>query len=214
MYKRYVLFDFDGTLFDTSPGILRCLRAVLEKNGMDAHTDRWLHRFIGPPVIDALMEFYGVSREEAERLKSEYRVLYRAEGVYECAPMEGAEDCLRALRAAGVKIAVATSKPEYFAVQILERFKFTEYFDAVCGAESDAHSGKAEIVARALKKLNAPADDAVMVGDRKYDVLGAKACKIPCIGLDSGFAEEGEFAAAGAVAVVSGFRELTGMLLG
>ena len=110
VYKR-VLFDFDGTLFDTSPGILRCMRAALEKNGYDAHTREWLKRFIGPPVIPALKEFHGMDDAEAEKVKSDYRALYRAEGVFECAPMYGAKECLQRLRAAGIRLAVATSKP-------------------------------------------------------------------------------------------------------
>ncbi len=208
-----VLFDFDGTLFDTSPGILRCMRAALEKNGYDAHTDEWLKRFIGPPVIPALQEFYGMDGAEAEKVKTDYRALYRAEGVFECSPMPGAKECLQALRAAGIRLAVATSKPHYFAEEILKRYDFYDLFDAVCGARSDDRSGKAEIVAEALASLGARAEETVMVGDRKYDVLGAKACGIPCIGLDSGFAEEGEFEKAGAVGIVKTFEELTVRLL-
>ena len=107
MVYKTVLFDFDGTLFDTSPGILRCMRAALEKNGYDAHTREWLKRFIGPPVIPALKEFYGMDDAEAEKVKSDYRALYRAEGVFECAPMDGAKECLQRLRAAGIRLAVA-----------------------------------------------------------------------------------------------------------
>lgn len=213
VYKR-VLFDFDGTLFDTSPGILRCMRAALEKNGYDAHTREWLKRFIGPPVIPALKEFHGMDDAEAEKVKSDYRALYRAEGVFECAPMYGAKECLQRLRAAGIRLAVATSKPYYFAEDILKRFGFYGLFDAVCGAVSDEHSGKEEIVANALSALGAGAEGTVMVGDRKYDVLGAKACGIPCIGLDSGFAEEGEFERAGALCVVRDFVSLGDLLLG
>ena len=118
------------------------------------------------------------------------------------------------LRAAGIRLAVATSKPYYFAEDILKRFGFYGLFDAVCGAVSDEHSGKEEIVANALSALGAGAEGTVMVGDRKYDVLGAKACGIPCIGLDSGFAEEGEFERAGALCVVRDFVSLGDLLLG
>lgn len=214
MRFSFVLFDFDGTLFDTSPGILRCMRAALEKNGYDAHTDDWLKRFIGPPILPALKEFYAIDGAEAEKVKTDYRAMYRAEGVFECSPMPGAKECLLALRAAGIKLAVATSKPYYFAEDILKRYGFYDLFDAVCGAHSDEHSAKAEIVADALSALNAVPERTVMVGDRKYDVLGAGECGIPCIGLDSGFAEEGEFQRAGAIFVVSSFQQLTQRLLG
>ena len=213
MQKKYILFDFDGTLFDTSPGILHGIRFALEKRGIAVGEDRELYKFIGPPLIPALTEFCGMSEAEAEQTKEIYRAYYREKGVFECAPYAGAEDCLRALRGAGRKLAVATSKPVYFARQILERFGFTEYFAAVCGAESDAHAGKAEIVRRAAEALGASADGCVMVGDRKYDVLGAKENGIPCIAFDSGFAEPGEYEAAGAVAVVRDFAELQRLLL-
>ena len=164
LYRPNILFDFDGTLFDTAPGILHCMRDALTACGYDPGDDAALRRFVGPPVLEALREFYGMDEAEAERVKTLYRTAYRAEGVYECAPIAGAEECLRALKAAGAHIAVATSKPIRFAREILQRFRFDGYFDAVCGAEDDAHAGKAEIVARALSRLNAAPADAVMVG--------------------------------------------------
>ncbi len=213
MFRKNILFDFDGTLFDTGPGIINCMRHALETCGYSAGDDRAMHRFIGPPVLDALRDFYGMDEKEAQRVKEVYRAAYRAEGVYECAPMAGAEECLRALRSAGVHIAVATSKPLFFAEQILRRFSFEQYFEAVCGARSDAHSGKAEIVRQAMECLGASPAETAMVGDRKYDVLGAAACGIPCIGFDSGFAEEGEFERAGAYCIVRNFAELQVLLL-
>ena len=154
-----------------------------------------------------------LAKAEAERVKTLYRTAYRAEGVYECAPIAGAEECLRALKAAGAHIAVATSKPIRFAREILQRFGFDGYFDAVCGAESDAHSGKAEIVRRAMQELGADPAQSLMVGDRKYDVLGARACGIPCIVLDSGFAEPGEYEEAGAAAVFADYPSMQAYLL-
>ena len=163
LYRPNILFDFDGTLFDTAPGI-HCMRDALTACGYDPGDDAALRRFVGPPVLEALHTFYGMSDAEARRVKDVYRSAYRAQGVYECTPMPGAEDCLRALRAAGARIGIATSKPTFFAEEILRRFRFDGYFDAVCGAEDDAHAGKAEIVARALSRLNAAPADAVMVG--------------------------------------------------
>lgn len=211
--QKNILFDFDGTLFDTSPGILHGIRIALEACGRSVGSDKELHKFIGPPLIPAFMEFCGMSAAEADQAKEIYRAYYREKGVFECAPYPGAEDCLRALRGAGRKIAVATSKPLFFARQILERFAFLQYFDEVCGAESDAHSEKAEIVRRAMEMLQAPAADCVMVGDRKYDVLGAKANGIPCIAFSSGFAEEGEYTAAGAAAIAGNFAALRRLFL-
>ena len=216
MRWKTVLFDLDGTLFDTSPGIIACLRRALRAFGIDGGSDREMHRFIGPPIVEAMQTFYGMSEEEAHRVKDIYRRDYRETGVYECAPFEGAEKCLRALRLAGVALGVATSKPIEFAAQILERFGFRQYFSAVSGALSDAASAKETVVRAALAELGVREGEpsCVMVGDRKYDVEGAAACGLRCIGLDSGFAEEGEFERAGALAVVRNYGELTEILLG
>lgn len=212
--QKNVLFDFDGTLFDTSPGILRGIRCALEKSGRAVGEDTELYKFIGPPLLSrAFMEFYGMSEEEAEHTKEVYRAYYREKGVFECAPYPGAEECLRALQCAGRSLAVATSKPIQFARQILERFGFARYFAAVCGAESDAHAEKAEILSEALSEIGFPdGESCVMIGDRKYDILGAQENGIPCLALDSGFAEPGEYAEAGAVAVVRDYAELKRLL--
>ena len=203
MNVRYVLFDLDGTLFDTSPGIKRCVRAALAAFGYEAGD---LNRFIGPPFLDALTEFCGLSREQALRVKDEYRRLYGAGGVDECAPMPGAEQCLQALRAAGLTPAVATSKPRPFAMRVLERFGFEKYFACIAADDTPTGTGKAEVVAAALRALGDPPPQAcVMVGDRKYDVLGAAAHGIRCICYASGFAAAGEYEAAGAWKVVTDF---------
>ena len=154
------------------------------------------------------------SDERAERVKDVFRVRYREKGVFECVPIAGAEECLRALCEAGITLAVATSKPDVFAKQILERHGFTRYFATISGAETDAQK-KSDVVRKALNALSLfeGIDNCVMVGDRKYDVEGAAACGIPCIGLNTGFAEEGEFERAGAIEVVANYSELTRILL-
>ena len=144
--RRCVLFDFDGTLVDTGPGILKCMRHALEKNGVPAGDDRSLHRFVGPPFVQALREFCGVEGELADRIIRDYRAMYAKDGLYDCAPYPGALDCVKALSAAGRRTAVATSKPIWFARELLDKFGFTPCFSFISGAESDAHAGKAEIV--------------------------------------------------------------------
>ena len=214
MRWKNVIFDLDGTLFDTSAGILHGIRRALRECGFETLGDRELYKFIGPPLHFSFREFCGMTEEEAERAKKIYRDYYREKGVYECLPYEGAEECLRRLRAAGARIAVATSKPIFFAEQILKRFGFYSLFDAVCGAESDERSGKTEIVRRAMTQLSAGSADTVMVGDRKYDIIGAAECGVPCIAIDTGFAEEGEYANAGAAFVVKDYGQLLNLLFG
>lgn len=210
-----VLFDFDGTLVNTGRGILKCMRYALESNGITEYGgEKGLRRFVGPPFREALRDFCGVEGEFAAKIIGDYRAMYAADGLYDCELYPGALGCVSALRAAGRRLAVATSKPIHFARELLEKFGFLPLFECVIGAENDAHAGKAEIVRRALDCLSVRSDDAVMVGDRKYDVLGAAANGIPCIAFCGGYEEEGEFVQAGACAVAENYAALSSMLLG
>lgn len=210
----FILFDFDGTLFDTSEGILTGIRLALENAGIFVESDRELHKFMGPPVVQALKEFYGMTEEEAQRTKKVYREYYAKEGVFLCKPIDGAEKCLQGLLKAGKTLAVATSKPEPFARSILERFGYLRYFAAVAGGNLDeSRSKKSEVISAVLQELGiTDLSRAVMVGDRKYDVLGAKEAGLGCIGLNTGFSEPCELENAGAIAVVHNYDEL-GQLL-
>lgn len=211
---RYVLFDLDGTLFDTSPGILRCIRAALRQCGVPVGEGENLNKFIGPPFLSALKEFYGMDEAQAVRVKDVYRALYAAGGVDECAPMPGARECLEALRGAGLTLAVATSKPLPFALRVLGRFDFLPFFAFVGADDTPTGTEKAEVVGRVLQKLGGPPPEAcMMVGDRKYDVLGAAAHGIRCVCYDSGFAEPGEYGRAGACKVASSYAEVQAFLL-
>lgn len=212
MALRFVLFDFYGTLFDTSPGITRCMRCALRACGYSVSDSDDLKRFIGPPLPQAFREFYGANDAEIERLTNAFRPLYAKEGVLDCVPIEGVEDFLKFVRSIGCKTAVATSKPQRFAVQILEAFDFMRYFDVVCGVTDDDRIEKAEIVKRAMHCLSANPQETLMIGDRKFDVFGAKANGIPCLGINTGFALSGELENAGACAVVRSYSEMRSVL--
>lgn len=215
MRYRYILFDLDGTLFDTGEGILNSFRHTFKETGVP-YEEQGLLKFIGPPLYESFRTRLGKSEEEAERMKKIYRTFYRETGVYQCRPVDGAEDCLAALVRGGAKLAVATSKPEIFAHKILQRFGFEKYFSAVCGAfPDDSRAEKSEVISAALDALGAAGEreKSVMVGDRNYDVFGAAKCGIGCIGIDvCGFAEAGELEGAGALALVRSFGELLALL--
>lgn len=216
MNYRYILFDFDGTLFDTSEGILKGIRMALEKAGVEVGGDSELHKYIGPPVVQAFREFCGMSEEEAQRTKQVYREYYAGEGILLCEPIDGAEDCLKKLLNAGKTLAVATSKPEKFAREILARFGFDKYFEVIAGGFLDeTRSQKSEVIEFVLHELGIAGKRslAVMVGDRKYDVLGARKAGLSCIGINTGFSEPNELEDAGAVAVVRNFASLEKLLL-
>ena len=187
-----VLFDFDGTLFDTGEGILRSVQYALEGFGIHETDTARLRKFVGPPLLDSFSELYAMQPAQARAATERYRERYQPIGVYEC----------------------ATGKPTPLARTILQRFDMEQLFDCVIGSEYDgSRSTKAEVVAAVLAETHTAPEDALMVGDRKYDVTGAAACGVPCIGVYYGYAEPGELEAAGAAATVQTVAELSECLL-
>ena len=198
-----VLFDFDGTLFDTGEGILRSVQYALEGFGIHETDTARLRKFVGPPLFDSFTELYGMQPAQARAATERYRERYHPIGVYECEIYPGIPELLAQLRAEGFRVAVATGKPSPLARTILQRFDMKRLFDCVIGSEYDgSRSTKAEVIAAVLAETHTPPEDALMVGDRKYDVTGAAACGVPCIGVYYGYAEPGELEAAGAAATV------------
>ena len=209
-----VLFDFDGTVFDTVEGITKSIQYALHKHGRDAELEE-LRCFAGPPLVDKFMEVYGVLREEAEELVTDFRERYVPIGVYESSPFPGIQELLETLRAAGKKTAIATSKPQALAELLLERAKLRDIFDVVVGSGGGVNNdAKWQIVTRAMKLCGSKPENCVLVGDTKYDVEGAKKCGIPCIGVRWGYAAEGELEATGAAAMVETPKELAVLLHG
>lgn len=195
-----VLFDLDGTLTESGEGIINSAVYALKKFGIEPEMSQ-MGKFLGPPLKDSFRDFYGFSEEKCVEAVKYYREYYTTKGIFENKVYEGVEDCLKALKSAGLKLAVATSKPQVFAVKILEHFHLVEYFDFIGGAELDGtRSVKAEVITHTLK--NCGADDrsnVIMVGDRKHDVLGAKALGMDCIGVLYGYGSREELERAGAV---------------
>jgi phosphoglycolate phosphatase len=218
-----VLLDLDGTLTDSAPGITGSLRAALTEAALPVPDDAALRRFVGPPLPEMLAT-HGVPAGRVDELVATYRRHFTAGGMFDNAVFPGIEEVLVELRAAGVVLAVATSKPEVYARQIARHFgldaHLTHGLDGVFGADADqgARSAKAEVVGHALATLEArgvavgPATT-VMVGDREHDVLGAGRHGIATVGVAWGYAEPGELEAAGAAVVVHTPRELTDLLL-
>jgi phosphoglycolate phosphatase len=196
--SRVVLFDLDGTLSDSAPGILAALRHAFAANGLpplDAHTEQAL---LGPPFYESLPPLIGAARLPA--VVDAYRAHYGAGLMYETHVYEGIERVLAALRGAGARLAVATSKPEHYAVPIVEHLGLAGYFETVGGDELDGSlPTKALVIDKVLRRLGGPtAADVIMVGDRAHDVLGARAHGIDCVGAGWGYALPGELEQAGA----------------
>ncbi len=203
-----VLFDFDGTVFDTVEGITKSIQYAIRKHGYDAELEE-LRCFAGPPLIQKFMEVYGVTQEQAKQMLADYRERYVPIGIYESRPFPGIAEMLSSLHRAGKTIGLATSKPQTMAELLLERSGMKEHFDVIVGSTPGAgDDAKWQIVTRAMKLCGAAPENTVLVGDTKYDVEGAKLCGIPCIGVRWGYAAEGELETAGAAAIVETMEEL------
>ena len=199
---RYVLFDLDGTLTDSKPGILRCVQYALAACGRPEPDETKLYPFIGPPLMDSFRDFCGMTDAQAAFAVKKYRERFSTTGIFENAVYPGIPTLLEKLKKAGLTLAVATSKPEVYMLKILTHFQLKSYFSVAVGSDiCRDDETKADIIQKALKQLklseiNPP--KTVMVGDRKHDVLGAHACGLPCIGVHYGYAPSGELEAFGA----------------
>lgn len=210
--RSAILFDFDGTVFDTVEGITKSIQHAIRKHGMDAELEE-LRCFAGPPLVDKFMEVFGVPDEEAEQLVVDFRERYAPIGVYESEPFPGIHDLLAALRRAGKTLGVATSKPQNMAELLLERSGLLDCFDVIVGSDPKLNNNaKWEVVTRAMERCGATPECTVLIGDTKYDVAGARRCGIPCVGVRWGYASEGEMEEAGAAAMVETMEDLLALL--
>ncbi len=200
---KFVFFDLDGTLTDPGIGITNSVMYALNKFGTEVKDRAELFRFIGPPLIPSFMEYYGFSKEDAVRAVVFYREYYAERGIFENKLYEGVPELLGKLKDDGIKVVMATSKPEIFAEKIAKHYDIAKYFDLIAGAtESETRTEKDEVIAYALEKLgNPPADGITMVGDRSYDVKGAAKFGIPTVGVLYGYGNEKELTDAGAVSL-------------
>lgn len=209
-----ILFDFDGTVFDTVEGITKSVRYALNKVGLDAELES-LRCFAGPPLADKFMEVYGFDRAAAEQAVRDYRERYRPIGMNECCVFPGIKDLMEKLRAAGKTVGIATSKPQELAEELLRRENMLGLFQVICGSLPDGNdSAKWQVVQRAMELCGAAKENTILVGDTKYDVAGAHKVGIACVGVRYGYAAEGELEAAGADAIVEDLPELESFLLG
>ena len=214
MKYKYTLFDLDGTLTDPASGITNAIIYARKKWGLEPGVNADYYKFIGPPMPQSYVDYWGFTLEEAKRFLADYREYYSVTGLFENVPYPGMADLLSRLRAAGRKLYVATSKPTDMSVRILERFGLAPYFDAIVG--SDPHkpdSTKAVVIRELQATCGVDLSAAVMVGDRHYDVAGAAACGVPCVGVAYGYGTRQELEAAGAKWVADTVEDLGALLL-
>lgn len=209
---RYLLFDLDGTLTDSKEGIIKCLQYAFQKLGDPVPEESQLLKFIGPPLIESFIEYCGYTAEKAEKACEIYRERYRPIGKFENVPAPGMPELCARLKQRGYILALSSSKPEELCVSICEHFGYAPSFAVIAGSPPDGHGTKADVIRETLRRLGLTESDAaqvLMIGDRKFDVLGAKECGIDCVGVEFfGYAAPNELEDAGAVAVVKTAEEL------
>lgn len=190
-----VLLDLDGTLTEPYEGISRSVIHALAQFGVAAPDEATLRSYIGPPMIDSFRAVFGGDEAKAEAALGHYRQRFGERGLFENAVFDGIPEAIRQLRGHGVRIVLATSKPRYYAVQILEHFGLLALFDAAHGSELDGRNNhKRDLIAHIIEVEGVDPRHAVMVGDRRHDVIGARANGVRCIAVEWGYGTDAEFA--------------------
>jgi len=216
--KKYLLFDLDGTLTDPKVGITTCVQYALKSFGIEEPDLDKLEPFIGPPLKDSFMEFYGMDDTRAQAAVDKYRERFSDKGLFENEMYEGIPQLLSKAKERGYVLAVASSKPTVFVETILNHFGIRQFFDVVVGSELDGtRVNKDEVLRTTLIELSQDQplqlDEVYMIGDRKFDVEGAQKIGVECVGVTYGYGSAEELRGAGADYVVRSVRELENFLM-
>ena len=210
MEYDYILMDLDGTITNPKQGITKSIQYALKAFDLHIEDLNTLTKHIGPPLKAGFMEYYDFNEEEAVRAVDKYREFYNKAGILDNEVYQGMEQLLIKLRAAGKVIIVATSKPEPLAERILSHFHLDQYFDSICGATfDDQRSEKEEVIRYALEKNKiTDLSKVIMIGDRRYDIEGAKEVGVASIGVLYGFGSKEELEIAGADRIATTVEEV------
>lgn len=216
--KNYLLFDLDGTLTDPKEGICTCVQYALASFGIEEPDIDKLTPFIGPPLKDSFMQFYDMDEQQAESAVAKYRERFQDQGIFENRLYEGIPKMLETLNSKGMFLAVASSKPTVFVERILEHFEIKKYFKVIVGSELDGtRTKKEEVVDEALCQLfgDKPVEKekVYMIGDRRFDVEGARAIGVDSVGVTYGYGDMEELREAKADYIVRSVEELQRFLL-
>jgi phosphoglycolate phosphatase len=215
--KNYgtVFFDLDGTLVDSGEGVRNSVEYALKKFGIEVENKDSLSCFIGPPLTVSFKTFYGFDDENADRGVAYYREYYKDKGIFEGYVYDGIEETLKRLKDAGKRVMVATSKPEEYAKRVLEKFGIAKYFDFIAGATMDekTRANKIEIMQYAFDSCGASPSDTIMVGDRLFDIEGAKHFGMECIAVLYGYGSMEEFERYGAEYIVETAEDVANLIL-
>ena len=217
---KYVLFDLDGTLTESGPGIMNAAKIALNHFGIEENNVENLHKFVGPPLTESFGHRYGMNEADTQEAIAVFRKYYNVTGIYENSVFEGIQEMLQQLKSNGLLLSIASSKPRPMIDIVVDHFDIRKYFDVIVGCELDGtRSQKKEVVDEVIRLFGElSGDDAVlehsiMVGDRMYDVNGARECGLECIGVTYGYGTRQELQEAGAAYIVDSVNELGEKLL-
>ncbi len=213
MRYEHIFFDLDGTLTDPALGITNAIIYARKKWGLDPGRNEDYYKFIGPPMPKSYEQFWGMDHDTAVRFLATYREYFGTVGLFENQVYPGIPELLRDLRAAGCRLYMATTKPTGFSTQIAEKFGLLPWFEIISGSQPSGDNTKEDVIRFAEKTCRVDMAKAVMVGDRLYDVEGAHACAIPCVGVCYGYGGREELAAAGADYIADTVEDLRALLL-
>ena len=207
MKQKAIFFDLDGTLTDSGEGIINCATLALNHFGLPVPSQQEMRVFVGPPLDETFIRF-GVPADQADEAIRVFRSRYMTVGKFENFPYPGVREMLETLQKQGHRLFVATSKPEVLANEVLRHFELNGYFEKICGATLDGSRSHKEDVIRYLLAQVEDVENILMVGDTAFDVIGAAAHKIPCIGVTWGYGLAEDMEQAGAIALVHTVEEL------
>lgn len=215
--KKYnvILFDLDGTLTDSSPGIMNSIVYALKKYNISVENTDDLRKFLGPPLHESFRDFYGFDDEKSMEAVGFYREYFSTKGLLENEVYSGIREMLEDLKENGKRLILATSKPQPFTDRIMEHFDMAKYFEFIAGSNMDGtRSKKAEVIAYALKSCGIMGkSNVVMVGDREHDIIGATTVGIDSVGVEYGYGDYDELSGAGATYIVKTVEELKELLI-
>ncbi len=218
MRYKYIIFDLDGTLTDPFEGITNSVRFAMEKMGREIPAGFDLGKFIGPPLYYSFEEFFGMSKEDSEVAVDLFREYYNQKGLYENVIYDGISDLLAYIRDCGGLALVGTSKPQVFAERVLHEFDIHKYFNAISGADmKEAHSSKEHIIRHSMSLAGIPESEykyCLMVGDRMFDIEGAKLCGIDSVGVLWGYGSKHELVSEGATYIAESADDIKKIING
>lgn len=212
---KYIIFDLDGTLSDSKEGITKSVQYALGKVGIiEENLDNLLH-FVGPPMVEEYMKSYGMSEEKAYETLDYYRERYVPIGIHETQLYPGIIDILEAIKQKGLRIGMATSKPEGMAEEVARYLEIKDYFDIICGADlHGSRQTKEDVLNKLFENSNFEKEESVLIGDTKFDMEGANKMGIDSLGVSWGTGTREEMTSEGAIEVFDDYETLIDYLIG